>query len=227
MPYRHLIFDADNTLFDFDKAQTNALELCFADARLAFKAHYHELYNRINHDLWQAFEQGQLSQASIKEERFARLIKKLELSADVQLLSTAYLRRLAEGHFLYDGALELLEALKKHCRMIIVTNGLKEVQRARFSHSPVMPYLEGLIVSDELGVAKPHAGIFDAAFEMLAKPAKKDVLIIGDSLSSDMQGGINYQIDTCWFNPHKKQNKLELDITHEIRRLEELIDIII
>ncbi len=227
MPYSHLIFDADNTLFDFDKAQTNALELCFADAKLAFKAHYHDLYASINHDLWQAFEQGKLSQASINAERFSRLIKKLELSVDIQFLSTVYLCRLAEGHFLYDGALEVLEGLKKHCRMIIVTNGLKEVQRPRFSNSPIMPYLEGIIVSDELGIAKPHAGIFDAAFDMLNHPAKKEVLIIGDSLSSDMQGGINYQIDTCWFNPQQKQNKLELGVTHEIRRLEELIDIII
>jgi FMN phosphatase YigB (HAD superfamily) len=90
------------------------------------------------------------------------------------------------------------------------------VQRPRFTASALAGYLAGIVVSDEIGIAKPNTGIFDAAFEALGWPAKREVLMIGDSLTSDMQGGIDYGIDTCWFNPDGEENRLGLPITHEV-----------
>ena len=93
------------------------------------------------------------------------------------------------------------------------------MQRPRFTTSAIAPFITGIVVSDEIGVAKPNPGIFDAAFEALKQPAKSEVLMIGDSLTSDMRGGIDYGIDTCWFNPTGNQNVLELPVTYEIRDL--------
>ena len=102
-------------------------------------------------------------------------------------------------------------------------DGLADVQRPRLAASPLLPYFESVTISDEVGVAKPDGRIFDTAFASMGHPAKREVLMIGDSLSSDMQGGINYGIDTCWYNPNGKQRPDGLSITYEIKELAELI----
>jgi len=167
-----------------------------------------------------------MRQSELKAQRFQRYLDALELDLDAELMNARYLTYLSEGHFLLDGAAELIEALAVNHRLLIVTNGLKEVQRPRFSASSIIKYFDGIVVSDELGVAKPNPEIFDAAFELLGKPDKKEVLMIGDSLASDIQGGINYAIDTCWFNPSKKENKKPLEPSFEIQQLNELLAIV-
>jgi 2-haloacid dehalogenase len=125
-----------------------------------------------------------------------------------------------------DGAYEVLEKLHGRCRIAVVTNGLEAVQRSRMSHSTIRPFITQLIISEEVGAAKPQAAYFDAAFARTGHPPKHDVLIIGDSLTSDMQGGVDYGIDTCWYNPAGEPRPESLPITYEIRNLHELLDIV-
>ena len=110
--------------------------------------------------------------------------------------------------------------------MIIITNGLKEVQRPRFERSSIHDLFESLIVSGEVGAAKPGPEIFDAAFDAIGNPPKSETLIIGDSLTSDMAGGISYGIDTCWYNPRAKERPAELEPTYEIRDLTDLVELL-
>jgi putative hydrolase of the HAD superfamily len=222
MPYRYLLFDADDTLFDFKKAQSSALERSFLDLTGHYEGHYLKVYEEINLALWQDFERGEISQSELKDRRFVQFLARLELSLEPAHFNQIYLQRLSEGQFLFEGALELIQDLSTGYKLLLITNGLKEVQRPRFSTSPLMPYFEGLIVSDEIGVAKPHPAIFDAAFSLLGQPAKHEVLMIGDSLSSDIQGGINYGIDTCWFNPNRKANTAHFSPTYEVSSLADI-----
>ena len=219
MRYPFLLFDADHTLFDFDQAQDRALKSTIVELHGHFDADYFEVYNEVNRRLWLAFERGEIIQQDIKVSRFEQILERTGLPLDPFEANATYLNHLSEATFLLDGALEVVQELAVDRKLLIVTNGLREVQRPRFTTSAIAPFITGIVVSDEIGVAKPNPGIFDTAFEALKQPAKSEVLMIGDSLTSDMRGGIDYGIDTCWFNPTGNQNVLELPVTYEIRDL--------
>ena len=225
MRYPILFFDADNTLFDFDAAQSIAFEQAMRQVTGDFEPQFLSVYERINKQYWQAFERGEVTQTQLKEQRFQSLFEEVEATGDPGEMNSVYMLKLSQCTLLLDGALELIEQLAGHHRMLLITNGLKNVQRPRFSASPITQHFEDIVISDELGIAKPHAGIFDESFARMGNPPKSDVLIIGDSLSSDMQGGIDYGIDTCWFNPHGKTNT-SLPVTHVIQTLDDLHDIV-
>jgi 2-haloacid dehalogenase len=127
---------------------------------------------------------------------------------------------------LMPGALDVLKALHQTCKFAIVTNGLTAVQRSRFQLSLIKDYIAELIISEEIGAAKPHRDFFLAASARTGNPPTSDVLIIGDSLSSDIKGGADFGIDTCWFNPSGAPRPADLQITYEIRDLAELLEIL-
>jgi YjjG family noncanonical pyrimidine nucleotidase len=224
--YPYLLFDADHTLYDFDLAQYHALESTLLELHGSFDTDHLEVYDEVNRRLWHAFELGEIPQEDIKRRRFEHFIARLDLHLDPDEMNDLYLQRLSEGHFLLEGAFDLVAELALGRVLAIVTNGLREVQRPRFTTSPIAEYLEAIVVSDEIGIAKPNPGIFDAAFEALGGPEREDVLMIGDSLTSDMRGGIDYGIDTCWFNPDHRMNELGLPVTYEIQRYDELRELL-
>ena len=224
MSYQWLLFDADNTLFDYDKAESFALRKTFIDYQLVLQSSYSAQYREINARIWHEYELGRITQDALRTERFRRLFASLGIKTDTNAFSEHYLQNLAQGSFLIDGAEALIKQLHADYRLAILTNGIGDVQHPRFNNSTIAGYIETLVVSGDLGVAKPDPAIFDVAFRRMGDPAKKAVLIIGDSLSSDMQGGINYGIDTCWYNPYGRTSSLP--ITYEIKRLTELNEIV-
>ena len=117
----------------------------------------------------------------------------------------------------------MLDELSGRASLALVTNGLSEVQRARIERLDIAQYFDAVVISAEIGAAKPGTAIFDHTFDQLSSPAKDSTLMVGDSLSSDMQGGINYEIATCWFNPNGSTDTQPKSITHEIRSLQELL----
>jgi HAD superfamily hydrolase (TIGR01549 family) len=123
---------------------------------------------------------------------------------------------------LVDGAEAVLKALRPRYQMAILTNGLKTVQRSRMARSVIRNYIDDVIISEEVGAAKPEAAFFDIAFEHLGQPAKTSALMIGDSLSSDMRGASRYGLDTCWYNPKRQPPPPDLALTYEISALGEL-----
>ena len=222
-PFHVILFDADGTLFDFRRAERHALNEAMASFDLAYDEAVHPAaYATINRALWQQLEQGGITADHLKIERFRRFCAALDVVVDPEAFSGEYLRRLAQGTFLIDGAEALLAALRTRVRLGIVTNGLAEVQRPRLARSAVGSLFETIVVSEELGVAKPDARIFQHALRQLRHDDMATVLMVGDCLEADIQGGCNAGLRTCWFNPSGVANGSDIRPTFEIARLSEL-----
>ncbi len=226
MNYRWILFDADGTLFDYSQAESAALEKAFAASGLAFEAAHVELYRQINHRIWQRFERGEIAQTELKVRRFEQLFEAAGFDGEPERFSQRYLHGLAQGTQLLDGAEQVVRELHGRVGMVILTNGLKDVQRPRLAGSALDGYFDDVVISEEVGSAKPDPAIFDAAFSAMGHPDKEDVLIVGDSLTSDIQGGSDYGIDTCWFNPEGKPRETTARISYETRRLSEVANIV-
>lgn len=227
MGYEVLLFDADETLFDFRKGENFAFLKCIDDFNLSEdKEACIKLYKEINTLIWQEFEKGLITSKDLKVERFRRLLKALNIEGDAEEISNTYMKYLGMSTFLFDGVEELIKDLSKDYRLVIVTNGLKEVQTNRISKSAIGKYFEAVIISDGIGIAKPDARIFEYALDSINYKDKSKVLMIGDSLTSDIKGGINAEIDTCLYNPDKKVNDTDIKPTYEIHKLEDLKNIL-
>jgi len=226
--YLWLLFDADGTLFDYNRAEAAALQSAFALLHLDFSDGYLDTYRRINHALWQALEKKQITPEVLQVRRFELLLQALGLAGSPARLSNLYLEQLGLCTELIEGAYEVLQRLQRTSRIAVVTNGLQAVQRSRLARSRIRDFVSELIISEEIGAAKPQVEFFDAAFARLGHPSKREALIIGDSLSSDIQGGINYGLDTCWFNPGATRRPHGPEqITYEIRPLRQLLDTVV
>jgi 2-haloacid dehalogenase len=226
MKYQWLLFDADGTLFEYDRAEAEALQRTFEQFGCPFEPGYAEAYRRINGDIWLAFEQGEITQTRLRTERFERLFGAVGVNLEAASFSAQYLQNLAEGTYLVDGAAEVVQALYGRVGLALITNGLRDVQRPRFARSAIGKYFSRLVISEEVGAAKPDPQIFEVAFQQMGWPHKQDVLMIGDSLSSDMKGGSDYGIDTCWFNPAGKPRELDVEVRYEIADLRELLPLV-
>jgi 2-haloacid dehalogenase len=225
MAYSWFIFDADDTLFDYDKAEVTALSRTFTQFDCAYDARYLDAYHTINGQLWRDFEQNAMTQERIKTLRFERLFSAIDLAVppDVAAFSARYLENLGNCTYLIDGAEAVVAALRGVGRLALITNGLQAVQRPRLAQSAIGDAFEVVVVSEEVGCSKPHPAIFDIAFARMCQPRKNEVLMIGDSLTSDIKGGSDYGIDTCWYNPAGVSRSIDVSITYEIRTLGELL----
>lgn len=226
MPYPYLLFDADNTLFDFDQAERNAhLLLCRAHG-LAFSEEGYQLYHKCNADLWRDFDRGLCTKEYLLVERFRRYLAITGERADPEALNRDHLRALGEGAMLLPGAEELCRVLSRDHRLYLLTNAVASVQKARFANSAIAPYFQGVFISEEVGVGKPDSAYFDYVFHAVPGLARDNALVIGDSLTSDIQGANNAGLPCCWFNPKGQPRPQDLRIDYEIRALEELYAIV-
>jgi 2-haloacid dehalogenase len=221
--YKWLLFDADGTLFDYDKAESIALKSTFAALGLAYGARYAQVYRRINGDIWRDFENGEIAQERLRTRRFELLFSALGIDCDPGEFSRRYLVNLSLGTDLVEGAEDVVKSLHGRVGLLLITNGLADVQRPRFARSTVGQYFSEVVISEEVGAAKPDTAIFEVAFAQMGFPKKEEVLIVGDSLSSDIKGGYNYGIDTCWFNPARKPSDSGVVAHYEIGELKELL----
>lgn len=222
MPYPYLLFDADNTLFDFDQAERNAhLLLCRAHG-LAFSEEGYQLYHKCNADLWRDFDRGLCTKEYLLVERFRRYLAITGERANPEALNRDHLRALGEGAMLLPGAEELCRVLSRDHRLYLLTNAVASVQKTRFANSAIAPYFQGAFISEEVGVGKPDPAYFDYVFHAVPGLARDNALVIGDSLTSDIQGANNAGLPCCWFNPKGQPRPQGLRIDYEIRALEEL-----
>lgn len=226
MPYPYLLFDADNTLFDFDQAERNAhLLLCRAHG-LAFSEEGYQLYHKCNADLWRDFDRGLCTKEYLLVERFRRYLAITGERANPEALNRDHLRALGEGAMLLPGAEELCRVLSRDHRLYLLTNAVASVQKTRFANSAIAPYFQGVFISEEVGVGKPDPAYFDYVFHAVPGLARDNALVIGDSLTSDIQGANNAGLPCCWFNPKGQPRPQGLRIDYEIRALEELYAIV-
>jgi putative hydrolase of the HAD superfamily len=227
MKYEVILFDADDTLFDFKKSEREAFKNSMLEFNMEYDENHHlKIYQGINTVLWKEFEVGLITQEKLKVERFKRLSESLKATFDENEFSKVFIKHLANGSFLFDDSMELIQSLHKNYKLTIITNGLKDVQHKRISKSSISEYFEAVVVSEEVKVSKPDAKIFEYALNNIKHTDKSKVLIVGDSLSSDIQGGINFGIDTCWYNPNGIENTTGIIPTYEIYNLMELNDIL-
>ncbi len=224
--YKLVFIDLDETLMDFYLAEKQALSLSFRQFGLEYSERAILEYDEINAGVWRKLERGEIDQETLKVERFRLLFERMHADVDPAAFSALYLLELGKGVFLLPGAEETCAYLSSKYALAVVTNGIKEVQRSRISRSPLEPYFSALIISEEAGSSKPAPAIFEHACDRLGFRDKDRMIMVGDSLSSDIRGGINFGIDTCWFNPGSKANDSGLQPTYEIQTLSELMTIL-
>ena len=200
-----LLFDLDNTLFDFNQAERIAVGKTLQHFHIEPKEAVLKRYSELNQMQWKLLEQGKISREEVKLHRFQLLFAELGTDAPADEAALMYETLLAYGHYFMDGAEELLETLYGKYQMYLVTNGTLSVQKGRLKSAGISRYFGDIFISEELGYNKPSVEYFDCCFSKIPDFHKETAVIIGDSLTSDIQGGINAGIRTIWFNPHHEK----------------------
>lgn len=225
MRYSTILFDADNTLLDFSRAERAAL----CDALTAFGVTPDEekvkRYSAINDMMWKKLERGEIKKADLRVERFAVFCRAYDLHVDVPALAVTYTDRLAEKAFLMPDALETCRILADMCDLYIITNGLQAVQEKRFAATPLYPLFKRSFISEAMGAEKPAPAYFAAVARAIEGFEPRKTLVVGDSLTSDIAGGIRAGLDTCWFNPKKLENP-GVPATYTVERLADIIPLV-
>ncbi|WP_195267720.1 YjjG family noncanonical pyrimidine nucleotidase [Eubacterium sp. 1001713B170207_170306_E7] len=217
--YTTLLFDADGTLMDFKKTEAQALDQTFRKYGVHPTREILDLYADINHGLWKDFEHGLIDKDTLVTSRFRLLFLELGLDIDGDAFEADYQPALGRGAFLIDGAYDLCRALKPDFRLYIITNGVSSTQYSRLSATGLDKLMDGVFVSEDAGAQKPQKEFFEYMAARIPSYNPAESLVIGDSLTSDIQGGINAGIDTCWYNPGREKNSLGIHADYEIHTL--------
>lgn len=226
MKYDHIFLDSDNTLLDFDAAQQGAFADLLSFYGVGYTDELYSRYSELNHSYWRKFEQGIITKAKLCAERFEVFFGELGVAVDGKQADTFYQQALSHQYQHIPYAEEVCRSLQNRGKLTVVTNGVGTTAHSRINGSGMAQFMSHIVVSELVGHNKPSREFFDAAFEIAGcKPGDK-IIIIGDSLSSDIQGGINAGIDTCWFNPKGAVAPEGMNITYTITDLRELLDIV-
>lgn len=218
--YTTLLFDNDNTLMDFYAAEDRAIRVTCAAFGVEPSDENARLYSDVNDSFWKRFEKGEIERSEIKEGRFRAFCEALSLSVDYREMAALYFEELANGNMLLDGALELCEALYPLYDMHLITNGSTYVQKKRLGTSPITKFFGKIFISEEMGVKKPEPAFFDAVISKIFEKDRSKICVVGDSLSSDIKGGIAAGLDTCFFNRAGVTSTVRP--TYEVRSFEEM-----
>ncbi|CUB11406.1 Putative HAD-hydrolase YfnB [Bacillus cereus] len=224
--YKTLLFDVDDTLLDFQKAEKVALRMLFEEKGMSLTSEIEAKYKKINNSLWTAFEEGEINRDEVVNTRFSILFKEYGEEVDGILFENNYRSYLEEGNQLMEDALEFINQIRSEYDLYIVTNGISKTQDKRLRNAGLHALFQGVFVSEDTGFQKPMKEYFDYVFERIPNFAPEEGLIIGDSLSAGMKGGYVAGIDTCWFNPEKKSNHSEIVPIYEVHNFEELYAIL-
>jgi len=199
-----LFLDLDDTILDFKKAERIAIGKTIRDFGVEPTEEILALYHKINKWHWEQLELGTMTRAEILVNRFAVLFRGLGKKVDATACARAYEKNLSQGHWFLPGAEEALGRLSKKYRLFLVSNGTASVQKGRMTSANLYRFFETVFVSQEIGHNKPSKAYFDACFAAIPGFDPEKAIIVGDSLSSDIQGGINAGIKTVWVNPDRK-----------------------
>ena len=219
---RYVLFDVDDTLLDFGKAEAAAIRKTFERIGIPVTDELIRRYSEINAQQWSRFEKGEITREKLLTERFDILFSELGINVPSEMAQERYEYLLGIGHYFVDGAEELLEALKDKYELYIVSNGNASVQDRRLKSAGIIPYFKDIFISERVGFNKPSAEFFEACFERIPGFEKDKAVIVGDRLSSDILGVINAGVKTCWFNPRGDAPDPDIPADYEIKHLSEL-----
>lgn len=227
-----LLWDIDGTLLSFEKSERVSLKECFKELGLCeLTDEMIEVYSKINARYWQILERGEMTKPEILVKRYEDFLGLYGLDqSKASELNEMYQGKLGIHVFFNDYSEEVVNNLKGKVVQCAVTNGTKVAQDGKLAKSGLNKMLDYLFISEEMGVDKPNIAFFDQVFASLEKEGitaeKDEILIVGDSLTSDIQGGVNAGIKTCWFNPEGKENTKGLPIDYEIKAINEIYDLL-
>lgn len=219
--YEILLIDLDDTILDFKRAERNAIGKTVASFGTEPTEAVLHRYHLINKAHWEALERGEISREQVLVGRFSVLFRELGLEVDPVACARTYEKNLSQGHWFLPGAEEALEVLHKKYRLFLASNGTASVQHGRMTSANLYRFFEGIFISQEIGFNKPSRDYFEGCFEKIPDFDRAKTLMVGDSLTSDILGGINAGVDTLWVNPEHKQAG-EVKPTYEIENLAQL-----
>lgn len=222
MKYEWVLFDADETLFSFNSY--DGLKAMLARYHIDFSQEDYAQFQAVNKPLWVAYQNNEITAKDIQTRRFAKL--SAQTGVDALQLNQELMAEMALVSKPLDGVIEMLEQLYGKVKMGIITNGFTELQQKRLINTNTERFFDIVVVSEQIGAAKPDRQVFDYAFTLMDQEDKTKVLMVGDTLASDILGGNNAGIDTCWFNPTKSKNQTQIRPTYEVSSMSRLIEIV-
>lgn len=237
MSYKYILFDLDDTLLDYNKAEQFSLNKTFEEINHDDSEYMWKCFNSICDKLWKEFKLGEPLNEDVQENyhelyyeysirRFMVMKEYFNVTLHAELLSEKYLNSLAHCSFLVSDAFEVCRELSEKYKIFIITNGLSKVQKSRIDNSKIKPFILDVLVSENIGSIKPSKKFFDYVINKIGIPNLSEILIVGDSLATDIFGGNEYNIDTCWFNYKNKANESQIHPKFEVRRLIDLLNIV-
>jgi len=220
--YEALLFDVDGTLLDFDKAEEEGIEGLLNHFGVPVTDENKHKYHVTNKKYWEALERGEITRDQVLSLRFEEYFGDFGIQVNGMEVDGLYRQYLNASAVLIDGAIDLLESLKGRYPLYIVTNGVAATQYNRLAKSGLDQYFDGIFISEEANAQKPQMEFFEYCFEKMGRRDVENMLIIGDSLTSDMRGGNNAGIDTMWYNPKGTENHTEVHLDYTITTLAEI-----
>ena len=227
MTYKFLLFDLDHTLLDFDTAEDVALTQLLKEEGVEDIQAYKDYYVPMNKSLWRDLEQKKITKQELVNTRFSKMFSHFGIEKDGVYLAERYQFYLAQQGQVFSGAMELLDSLiDRGYELYAATNGITTIQTGRLAQSGLAPYFNQVFISEQLQTQKPDALFYEKIGQQIAGFSKEKTLMIGDSLTADIQGGNNAGIDTIWYNPHHLENKSLAQPTYEVDSYQALLDLL-
>ncbi len=228
MKYNILLWDVDDTLLDFGYSERYAVRKCFELIGHEISDEWVERYSVINQTYWKRLEKGEVTKPQLLRGRFADLFKEMHIDIsenELAVFQADYQTALGEVYCYRDSSYELCKKLSLNCRQFLITNGVESSQRSKLKLSGLDAFMEDIFISEVIGHVKPKKEFFDICLSKIPDCDKEKIILIGDSLTSDIMGAINAGIASCWYNPDKKVTS-EIIPDYEINNLWDIINII-
>lgn len=219
---KNILFDLDDTILDFKMAERVALTKALNELGISVDDYIVSQYSKYNISQWKRLELGEITREQVKVNRFKLLFDELKLDVSPERVTALYENNLCIGHYFIDGAPEILEELSANYNLYLVSNGAKRVQDSRLASAGISKYFKGVFISEIVGYEKPNREFFDYCFSQIQDFKREETIIIGDSLSSDIKGGINAGIKTVWFNHRGDDNSNDITPDYVVKHLSEI-----
>ena len=224
--FEYLFLDLDDTILDFQKAEHVALSKTLRSFGLEPTETVLKRYNLINKAHWEALERKELTRDQVLLGRFQVLFEEMGITVDPEAVARAYEHNLSIGHWFMPGAEEAVERLSKKYKLYLASNGTATVQAGRLASANISHFFEEIFVSQEIGANKPSIEYFERCFARIPGLDKSKTMMVGDSLTSDILGGQNAGIATCWVNPNHKEGRADIRVDYQIEALSQLEDLL-
>lgn len=226
MRYDTILFDADGTLLDFHRSEKEAVREALLMSGIDATEEQIKVYSEINDSLWKMLERGEIERSVLLYRRFELFCDRYGYTADAKKIAEDYMHTLSTKAYLIDGVVQMLESLYGKVRMYIITNGVEFIQRGRYARTGIEKYFDGIFISEAMGVQKPSTKYFEYVADHVDGLDKARTLVVGDSLTSDIKGGNNFGVDTCWYSPVQTDTRGLAVPTYRAESFDDIVKII-